>query len=425
MTLGLTAYRAAATLVGIAAPLVRGLGSPRTAWRDTFTGASEDLSRAAGSVWVHAASMGEVVAARSWVQALLGAGHCAPLLLTTRTARGLHRARRELGDRVVARVAPLDAPQLLRSFLEGALPWRLDIVETELWPHLVLESRRRGVAVVFVSAAVSERTRSALLRWGLAGPRLLGEGVWVLAQSEQHADRFRSLGVPATRIAVTGDLKAEPPVPAASCDAATRPTVVFGSLRPGEEALAAALARRISEDSARALVVAPRHRDGFERTLVAMREAGVDCLIRREDDRAREDLAAWLDRVAHSLPPRAGILFSEGELPRAYESAAVAIVGGTFAPCGGHNVLEPAARGCPVLVGPHVGAVAQGIEALSREDAVRVLPDAARAEEEVVLLLRSPDRIRLMGRGAARAAAAAAQAAPRSLEALERFGLAP
>src|SRR2546427_291008 len=82
----------------------------------------------------------------------------APILLTTRTARGLMSARRELGDRVIARIAPLDLPQLLRPFLRASAPWRLDIIETELWPQLILESRRRGVGVVFVSATVSGRT---------------------------------------------------------------------------------------------------------------------------------------------------------------------------------------------------------------------------------------------------------------------------
>ena len=113
-----------------------------------------------------------------------------PATLTTRTARGLARARAEVGEDVVARIAPLDFPQLLRSFLRVAAPWRLDVIETEIWPHLILESRRRGVAVVFASATVSDRTRTRLRRWGVAGPKLFGEGVWVLAQSERHAERF-------------------------------------------------------------------------------------------------------------------------------------------------------------------------------------------------------------------------------------------
>src|SRR5437667_9062 len=135
MPMGLLAYRGAAALTGWCAPLLRGFGARGSAWRSAWSGATSDLAAASGSVWVHAASMGEVVAARTWIQALLDSGHRAPILLTTRTSRGLARARRELTDRVVGRIAPLDLPQLLRSFLEGAAPWRLDVVETELWPH--------------------------------------------------------------------------------------------------------------------------------------------------------------------------------------------------------------------------------------------------------------------------------------------------
>jgi 3-deoxy-D-manno-octulosonic-acid transferase len=326
---------------------------------------------------------------------------------------------------VVARIAPLDLPQLVRSFLASAAPRRLDIVETEIWPHLILESRRRSVAVVFVSAAVSERTRRRLLRWGLAGRALFGEGVWVLAQSERHAERFRSLGVPPSGIAVTGDLKAERPQAAATRDQAERPTVVFGSLRPGEEEVAVGLARSLAHPGARPLVVAPRHKDGMERVLGALRASAVPISIRQEEDRAREDLSDWIDRLKSASPPRVGILATLGELPLAYESAGVAIVGGTFAPYGGHNVLEPAARGCAVVVGPYSDAVQEGVEALAREHAILEVKDAAAASEGVRTLLDTPEAMRRMGEGAVRAAEVASRSAALSLEALGRFGLTP
>jgi 3-deoxy-D-manno-octulosonic-acid transferase len=416
-SLGLAGYRVAATLAGSISPVLRGFGGRGSAWRSAFTGGTEDVAMAAGSVWVHAASMGEMVAARTWIGTLLGAGQRAPILLTTRTQRGLARARAELGDRVVARVAPLDLPQLLRSFLRAATPWRLDVIETELWPHLITESKRSGVAVVFVSASVSDRTRARLSRWGLAGPSVFGEGVWVLAQSERHAERFRALGVPASRVEVTGDLKAEPPVGAASRDPALRRAVVFGSLRPGEEGVAVAVARGLARDGSHDLIVVPRHTEGVTRVLAALTREGIPHSVRRESDRASVPLASWI--------PRVGVLTTQGELPLAYESAAVAIVGGTFAPYGGHNVLEPAARGCAVVVGPHSDAIEEGVLALEREGAILRVPDAAEAGQAILSLLGSPDRLRSMGAGAARAAASAAGSARRSLEALERFGLTP
>ncbi len=438
MPIGLAAYRSATTLAGVAAPLLCAFGRRGSAWRSAFTGGTEELAQAAGSVWVHAASLGEVVAARTWIGTLLDAGQRAPVLLTTRTQRGLARARAELGDRVIARVAPLDLPQLLRSFLRAATPWRLDVIETEVWPHLILESRRRGVAVVFVSATVSERTSARLRRWGLAGRSLFGEGVWVLAQSERHAERFSSLGVPASRIAVTGDLKAEPPTESASRDPESRAAVVFGSLRPGEEPVALAVARGLARDGKRALVVAPRHEKGLTRALAALARAGVPVSVRREADRARATLPEWIAGLnAGGAASSVGILATQGELPLAYESAAIAVVGGTFAPYGGHNALEPAARGCAVVVGPHAGAIEESLDALAIEGALLRVPEAAdgagamggagaeEAAEAILSLLHDPDRLRAMGRGAARAAARTSDSARRSLEALERFGLTP
>ena len=422
MPLGLAAYRGAAMLAGAASPLLRGLGGSGSAWRSAFTGGTADLAQAAGSVWVHAASLGEMVAARTWIETLLGAGQRPPILLTTRTQRGLTRARAELGNRVIARVAPLDLPQLLRSFLRATTPWRLDVIETELWPHLILESRKRGVAVVFVSASVSERTRARLSRWGLAGRSVFGEGVWVLAQSERHAERYRALGVPAPRIAVTGDLKAEPPLESASRDPAARRAVVFGSLRPGEEGLALALARGLARDGSHTLIVAPRDREGLTRVLAALEREGVPLSVRREEDRGKAPLEGWIAALGGA---RVGVLATQGELPSAYESAAVAIVGGTFAPFGGHNALEPAARGCAVVVRPHSGAIDESVEALAREGAILRAPDATDGAAAILSLLGSRDRLRAMGLGAARAAAASSDSARRSLEALERFGLTP
>ncbi len=422
MPLGLAAYRGAATLAGAASRVMRAFGGRGSAWRSAFTGGTADLAQAAGSVWVHAASLGEMVAARTWIGTLLAAGQRAPILLTTRTQRGLTRARAELGDRVVARVAPLDLPQLLRSFLRTTTPWRLDVIETELWPHLIIESRRRGVAVVFVSASVSERTRARLSRWGLAGRSVFGEGVWVLAQSERHAERFFALGVPAARIAVTGDLKAEPPLESASRDPAKRRAVVFGSMRPGEEGVVLGLARGLARNGSHALIVVPRHREGLTRVLAALERESIPLSVRREADRGRVPLEDW---VAGLSTGRVGVLATQGELPSAYESAAAAIVGGTFAPYGGHNALEPAARGCAVVVGRHAGAIEESVEALAREGALLRVPDAADGAGAILSLLESPDRLRAMGLGAVRAAAAASHSAGRSLEALERFGLTP
>jgi 3-deoxy-D-manno-octulosonic-acid transferase len=145
--------------------------------------------------------------------------------------------------------------------------------------------------------------------------------------------------------------------------------------------------------------------------------------IRDEKARVREALGAWLDRLAERPRERIGLLATRGELPAAYADAAVAIVGGTFAPYGGHNVLEPAARGCPVIVGKHVEGIRPALEALAPEGAVEIVPDAGQLRALLSVYVRKPERLDAAGAGARRAAAAAAGAAERACEALRAFGL--
>jgi 3-deoxy-D-manno-octulosonic-acid transferase len=409
-------------------------------------------------VWVHAASLGEVAAARGWIDALLARGYRPPFLVTTRTRAGLDRARSVWAERVAARIAPLDFPQTVGAFVDDACPWRLDVIETELWPNLIAETRARGVAVVVAGATVSEGTAARLLRARVAGPDLFGDGVYVLAQSDRHAARFHRLGVPLERIRVIGDLKASvepagtppsgPSVPAGDPGVpfAARPALVFGSLRPGEERAARLLAisleshrRRAAEPAERAssparapfegrsralLIAAPRHRETEGSVRAALEGAGFEVHVRDEAARGSVPLGAWIESVAGRQAPRAALLATRGELPDAYAHAWGAVVGGTFAPFGGHNVWEPAARACPVLVGPHHEEVDAAVDALRAEGGGAAAADEAHLVRAIEGWLGDVD-LELRGRSALRAATVAAGAATRGMDALEAWGLAP
>ncbi len=420
----LSLYRALTALLGaVLAPLLRLVAPRESVLRRSLAPAGPELRPASGSVWVHAASMGEVVAARRWVETLAARGYRVPLLLTTRTRAGLARARSELSDRVVARIAPADLPGPLRSLLRHASPARLDILETEIWPNLIHEAWRAGVPVLFVSATLSERSKRRLLVSGLAGPALLGDNVWVLAQSERDAARFRALGVPAARVLVTGDLKAEPPG-AMGAPPSRRSTVVFGSLRPGEEDAAVAIARAASA-LGRTCLLAPRHAKDVARARAALEEAGLPAVVREEESRGREPLRAWAQALASARGGSVGVLATRGELAAAYEEAAIAVVGGSFADFGGHNALEPAARGCPVVVGPHHDGIESAVVALSAGGALRVASDASDAARLVGAWLGAPTELDRAGEAARRVAEEGARAADRAFEAVHALGLEP
>ncbi len=428
MGAGLAIYRGLTWSLGLVLPATAGLGRAEGAWRGALTGASEEGVLSAGSVWVHAASLGEVGAARRWVDALIESGIRPPLLLTTRTRAGLARARREMPGRVAARIAPLDLPQTVRGLLDAAAPARLDIVETEAWPNLILEARRAGVAVVFVSGTVSARTERRLRALGVAGDALFGDGVFALAQDAEAAGRFRALGIPEGRVRVAGDLKADLPATGPVPSESARVAVVFGSFRPGEEdavvAIAEALDRGAPASGSRPiLVVAPRHPEGVERARHSLAAAGFAIAERAESDR-EAPLSEWIARAASRPGKRAALLATHGELADAYDHARAAVVGGTFARFGGHSPLEAAARGCPVLVGPHHEAIADAVHAIAREGGGAIAPDAASAAA-LAASWWNDGGFPARSAGARRAAASRAGAARRGLEALVEWRLTP
>ncbi len=436
MSAGLAIYRALTQCVGaLLGPLPP--APDASPWRAGRTGAGEETARAAGSVWIHAASLGEVGAARTWARSLAKRRYRPPFLLTTRTAAGLARARADLEGLVAARIAPHDLPQIVDAVLDDACPWRLDIIETEIWPNLIVESRKRGVAVALVGASVSERTTTRLTALGVAGSSLLGAGVYALPQSDAHASRFARLGVPESRIRVIGDLKAEAPPSQDLGSFEARPALVFGSLRPGEERVARLVAETLERHRARGggdgafagrsravLIVAPRHAAGEAIAQAALTAAGFEVDVRDERTRGDRTLDSWIEGLVSRKGPRVGLLATRGELAAAYDRAWGAIVGGTFSEHGGHNVWEAAARGCPVLVGPHYGEVAVAVDAVRAEGGAIAAADERHAIVAVEGWLLDGD-LAARGHASIRAVTRAAGAADRGLDAIEAWGLAP
>ena len=448
MALGLSIYRSTTSIVGsLLGGLLARAGSAGGVWRAGFVGATPEALRGAGSIWVHGASIGEVGMAGTWIEALVGGGASTPILLTTRTAAGLARARAELGDRVAASIAPHDVPGTVATRFDAARPRRLDLIETELWPNMIVEARRRSVPVVLVSATVSARTVGRLRRFGLSGRDLFGEGVYALPQSEAHAARFLALGVDRDRIRVIGDLKAKRLDHGAERTSpfGSRPALIFGSFRPGEEDAARRLAelleaRRDREDSALAersarrsiapsfegrsravLVIAPRHREGEERVRATFRATPFEVSERRDESRGAGSVGAWIDEISRRPGPRIGLLATRGELATAYEHAWGVVIGGTFAGYGGHNVWEPAARGCPVIIGPHGENVAVAAESVTRAGGGEVARKGAAEAATIVERWISDPELERVGAAAERAVAEASGAAQRGLDALDAW----
>ncbi|OZI28133.1 3-deoxy-D-manno-octulosonic acid transferase [Bordetella genomosp. 1] len=326
-------------------------------------------------VWVHAVSLGETRAAQPLIQGLLDAG--LPVLLTHMTATGRAEGAR-LFEAAIARGQlrqtwlPYDFPASARRFIAAVRPRCGLIVEREIWPNVLAEASAAGVPLALVNARFSPGSLRRARRQGTVMREALGRLDRVLAQTADDAARLAEAG--AHGVQVTGNLKFDLTLPpallAAGRDwrvASTRPVIVIASTREGEDAMFAAAIAAARARSRALFVLIPRHPHRFDEAAAHLEGAGLRCVRRSQAPQVPGD---EIDVVVGD---------SLGEMPFYYASADVAIVAGSFAPFGGHNLIEACAAGTPVIVGPHTHnfeqAVADAIEAGAAERAA----DAAAA----------------------------------------------
>ena len=344
---------------------------------------------APGCLWVHGASVGEILAASRLVDHLVRSGRAVCASTQTPTGREVMRRRR---PGIPCALAPLDHPWCVGAALSRVRPRAVVLVEGELWPFWIRGAHERGIPVVCVSARLSERS---LRRWRLAGG--LARGIArrlaaVGARSEADAERLAAFGVPRERIRVTGDLKleaaADPPALAPELAAllGSVPLLVAASTHAGEEA-AALLALEAAERAGgrAALLLAPRHPQRF---------AEVEALARAAGRRVRRRSAPGAGALAAG---EVLLLDSLGELAGCFSRAALAFVGGTLVPRGGHNVLEPVQAGCPVVVGPHTAQVAHAVALLEPSRALQRVDGAEALARACADALADPQAARRRG----------------------------
>jgi len=372
-----------------AAGIAAGTASAAAFW-------NERLARAApppgapgeGVLWVHAASVGEAQLAAVLIGAWRAQHPQQAVALSCQTATGRARAR-ELLPEVPLCYAPYDVPAAVRRRFAQLRPCALVLMESELWPNLLAEAARREVPVLIASARLSARSlRGYRALRGLLRPAI-ARAVWVAAQSSADAERFAALGVPAARLSVAGNLKFDRPVPleahrrgaALRAQLGARPLWVAGSTHPAEQAILLEAHRRLCRDAPQALLVlAPRHPPRFEEAARQL-QAGAWRYRRRSREGAGAPVAADCQVL---------LLDTLGELMDFYAAADVAFVGGSLVPVGGHNLLEPAALGLPLLAGPHQGNSPQVARALQDAGGLIIVGDAGQLTVQLQALLASP-----------------------------------
>jgi 3-deoxy-D-manno-octulosonic-acid transferase len=314
--------------------------------------------------WWHAASLGEVVALEPILERARAEGLAGRVAVTVNTEAGRGAARRLWGER--AALAPLDLPRATARAFDARRPRALVLVETELWPNWILAARARGAAIAVVNGRLSDRAWPRYRRWRSFFAPLVAQFGAVAARTELDAERFIALGASPDAVRVTGNAKHDRLATAerAKLPWGDAPLWTVGSLRPGEEAAILDAFARVREREPRLrLALALRHPQDWG-TLDADL-AGRGWRVARRSRPAAEDA-------------RADVLVvdTHGELAGLYAASAVAFVGGTLVPVGGHNVLEAALAGVPVLFGPHLANVAEEAHALIESGGARSVRDA-------------------------------------------------
>jgi 3-deoxy-D-manno-octulosonic-acid transferase len=364
-------YRILAPLIGLL--LVALAGLRRLAGRDGARTLAERLGGGApvarGAVWLHGASVGELVSARPLIAALAPGG----VLVTANTETGRARVEAWGIPGVAARMAPVDWAPVLRRFLVRHRPRALVLVEGDLWPGRILTAMARGLPVMLVSARISERSAARWARVPGLARGILGRVDWVAPQDAGAAKRLRSLGVPADRIGPVLNLKAAGAMAGAALAGGMGPlpgfprtdTVLAASTHAGEDApvLDGFIAARESRPDLR-LILAPRHPD-------------------RGDEVARLITAKGLDFARRSLgeAPDANrpvyLADTLGEMALWYAAAGVTFVGGSLVAKGGHTPFEPEAQGSAILHGPDTANFTAAYAALAGDGGAVKVADAA------------------------------------------------
>lgn len=318
-------------------------------------------------IWVHAVSLGEVIAVSPLVERLLSAGYS--VLITTMTPTGAAQARRSFGERISHRYIPYDLPWSLKRFFKMVKPKVCLVVETELWPNLIHYTAKNKIPLFLINARLSERSYLNYKKIRCIVKPMLQQFNSILAQSTDDAERFIALGADRKQVQVPGNIKFDLELKTLDSGfysdlktrwGAERPVFIVASTHDDEESqFLSRLVNLQREIPGLLLLVVPRHPERFDAVVKLAVDLGFNTGRRSQPEGINRDN----DLI---------VIDSLGELLAVYETGDYAFVGGSLVPVGGHNVLEPISKGLPVLIGPHYQNFKSIIGQLNDEGAVEI-----------------------------------------------------
>jgi 3-deoxy-D-manno-octulosonic-acid transferase len=375
-------------------------------------------------IWIHAVSLGEVVAVTPLVNELHRRHPTYRLVVSTVTETGREAVEQRLAGVAEHCYAPLDFPWVVSRFIERLQPCLYLFVETELWPNLLWYLRRHGVPTILVNGRLSTRS-FARQQWAPVRSfyrTMLHTLSLCLMQSDRDVDRIVALGAEASRVRRTGNIKFDQPIPVIAEGGVTRAHLglqdteqlfVSGSTHPGEEEILVECYRAlVARCPSAVLLIAPRHIERAE---------SVEAMIRTRGLAVQRRSTMGQVGVLRSTGPRVLVLDSRGELAAIYREAVVAFVGGTLVPIGGHNLLEPAQWAKPVLFGRYTDHCAEIADLLIQAGGGRRVLHAEELSQQVIALFSDDEERERMGRSARQVVEQNQGALQRTLDAIERL----
>ncbi|WAJ38190.1 lipid IV(A) 3-deoxy-D-manno-octulosonic acid transferase [Pseudomonas sp. GOM7] len=372
-----------------------------------------------GGIWVHAVSVGESIAAAPMIRALQARHPELPITVTCMTPTGSERIQALFGDSVQHCYLPYDLPWAAARFLERARPRLAVVMETELWPNHIHQCARRGIPVALANARLSERSARGYARFARLTAPMLAELSLLAVQTQTEAQRFLALGARPECVEVTGsikfDLKIDADLPRRAANlrrqwqAEQRPVWIAASTHAGEDEIVLDAHRQLLASRPDALLIlVPRHPERFG----AVHEL---CLSQGMATRRRS--------TGEAVHAGDQVLLGDtmGELLFLYALADIAFVGGSLVANGGHNLLEPAALGKPVLSGPHLFNFLEIAAQLREAGALSEVENADQLAGRVATLLGEPDEAQRMSKAGLAVLQANQGALERLLAGLQRL----
>jgi len=372
---------------------IRGKKAPdyRLAWSERLGHFPVKLEK---SIWIHAVSFGEAIAATPLIKYLQAKHPTLPIIVTTTTPTGRAHLSKTFGNSIHLSFLPYDLPTALGRFMQQVNPKLLILIETELWPNLLHACNRKHIPIILANARLSERSAAKYAKAKYLIQSMLQAFTCVAAQNNEDGQRFVKLGLPKDRLKITGSIKFDISIAPDIYEKATvlkaqwsdRPVWIAASTHQGEDEKILIAFKIILERFSNALLIlVPRHPERFSSVKALCEQEGFSVITRSSEAICQASSQIYLGDTM-------------GDMLMLFAASNVAFIGGSFIPVGGHNLLEPNALGVPSIIGPYYFNFKEITKMFVAANATYIIQNPEELAQKVIALFADPVLAKQRGR---------------------------